>query len=372
MILKTEELKNVSSKILSAVDPDGYSVVTETLSLVVENSTLKLSVTNREYYVQVRVPVTTDESFVVEVNALMFLKLVSQLTTDTVEFTVDDKSLVIKANGTYKIPIMYDGDGNSVVVPEITIENRVNSFNISGEILNSILNYNSKELSKLSSYSKPVQRFYYVDNEGAITYTTGACVNNFNLEGNVAMLLSQKVVKLFKLFGESDSVAFTFGADNVDGMLQNKASFVTNNVTLTTLLQSDDTMLKSVPVSGIRNRANNQYSYSANINKDNLLQLINRIMIMYSPNMSCYSKFTFDKNKVTVQGTSEGCSESLFYNNDIVNLDGTYGCTLDLKDLKLTLESCSEPFLTISFGDSKAIVVSRGHVKNVIPEVQEV
>jgi hypothetical protein len=371
MILNTSELKDISASIKTAVDPNDYAIVTETLELSVENSVLKLSVTNREYYVQVRVNVNTTDTFKVSVNAKTFLNLVSQITTETIEFNVDGNTLVITANGTYKIPIIFDGE-TMVSIPEITVGNIVNTFTISGETLLSILNYNSKELQKLSSYSKPVQRYYYVDNEGAITYTTGACVNNFTLGGNVAMLLSQKVVKLFKLFNENDTVTFSFGFDEIDGMTQNKASFSTANVTISTLLQSDESMLKSVPVSAIRGRANDTYTYSANINKDNLLQLINRLMVMYDPNMSFYSNFVFSKSNMKVESRDTNNSETLYYNNDIANLDGEISCVLDLKDLKLTLESCSEPYLTINFGDSPAVVVSRGHVKNVIPKVQGV
>lgn len=371
MILKTEELKDISASIKAAVDPDGYSIVTETLELSVENSVLKLSVTNREYFVQARVTVNTAETFRVSVSAKTFLNLVSQITTETIEFTVDGNTLVITANGTYKIPIIFENE-SMISIPEITIGNVVNTFTISGETLLSILNYNSKELQKLTSYSKPVQRYYYVDNDGAITFTTGACVNNFKLDGNVAMLLSQKVVKLFKLFNENDTVTFTFGFDEIDGITQNKASFSTNNITLSTLLQSDETMLKSVPVNAIRSRANDTYTYSANIDKDKFLQLINRLMVMYDPNMSFYSNFVFGKSSVKVESRDTNNSEALFYNNDISNLDDNISCVLDLKDLKLTLESCSEPYLTISFGDSPAIVVSRGHVRNVIPKVNGV
>lgn len=368
MILKTEVLKDVSAKILSAVDPDGYSIVTETLGLSVKDKYMKLAVTNREYYVEVRVPVETDEEMTVSVNAVVFLKLMSQITTETVEFEVSGNTLKVTANGSYSIPVMYENE-NPVSIPVINIGTEVNSFNISADILLSILNYNSKELTKLKSYPRQAQGYYYVDNEGAITFTTGACVNNFTLDGNITMLLSQKVVKLFRLFNENETVRFTFGVDNNNGMSQNKASFVTDSITLSTLLLSDEKVINSVPVQAIRGRANNSYNYSANINRDNLLKMINRIMTMYNPNMGYYSKVIFDKNKVTVIGNSDSCSESLFYNNDINNLDGEYECVLDLKDLKLTLDGCPETFLTISFGDSVAIVVSRGHVKNVIPEV---
>ena len=44
----------------------------------------------------------------------------------------------------------------------------------------------------------------------------------------------------------------------------------------------------------------------------------------------------------------------------------------DLVELKATLETCSEQYLTFSFGDSSAAVLSRGNVKNVIPEIRMV
>ena len=40
----------------------------------------------------------------------------------------------------------------------------------------------------------------------------------------------------------------------------------------------------------------------------------------------------------------------------------------DLMDIKNTLETCNEQYLTINFGDSVAIVISRANIKNVIPE----
>ena len=45
---------------------------------------------------------------------------------------------------------------------------------------------------------------------------------------------------------------------------------------------------------------------------------------------------------------------------------------VDFNDLKKTLETCTEQYLTIHFGNQQAIVISRGNVKNVIPECTKV
>ena len=45
--------------------------------------------------------------------------------------------------------------------------------------------------------SNPIQRLYYMDERGAVTFTSGACINNFTLEKPVKILLNNKLVKLF-------------------------------------------------------------------------------------------------------------------------------------------------------------------------------
>ena len=50
MIIRAEELKEISKKILAAVDSHELSAVTETLEILVDNRVFSLSVTNREYF----------------------------------------------------------------------------------------------------------------------------------------------------------------------------------------------------------------------------------------------------------------------------------------------------------------------------------
>ena len=156
MILRIEDLKDVCNKILSAVDSSELSVLTETLELKAENKILYMSVTNREYYVKVKLDLGEDVSFHVTVNANLFLKLISQTTTDTVEITIDNNTLVGKGNGIYKLPLIYDND-KLLELPEIKINNVTSEFDISGDALVSILTYNSKEIAK-GNIVRPVQK----------------------------------------------------------------------------------------------------------------------------------------------------------------------------------------------------------------------
>ena len=182
MIIRNEDLHDACSTILGAVDSNELSVITETLELKTEDNTLMMNTTNREYYVSVKIELDEPEEFHATVNAGLFLKLISQITVDTIEFIIKDKYLFIKGNGNYKIPLIFDDD-ELLKLPEIELNNITTEFDIDSSNLKSILQYNSKELIKAVG-TKPVQKLYYIDNHGCITFVQGACVNNFEVETN--------------------------------------------------------------------------------------------------------------------------------------------------------------------------------------------
>lgn len=372
MILRIEDLQAMAGKVLAAVDSNDLSLVTETLQLKTENNILYVSVTNGDYYVKVKLDVGDNINFHATVNANLFLKLLSQITTDTVEFTRHDTYLQIKGNGTYKLPLIFVDD-KLLTLPEISIQNPTSSFSISGAILNSIAQYNSRELTK-GIISKPVMKFYYIDDKGAITFTSGACVNSFNLSNPVKLLLNNRLVKLFRLF-KDEEVSFTLGYDAISNdIIQTKVKFETTDVIITAIISCDDNMLNSVPVEAIRGRANATYPYSININKDGLIQTINRLLLFATGGSSkeiCkpYSEFRFENDKVIIYDVNKENNEAIYYNNTILDMKETYIATLDLTDLKKTLDACPEQYLTINFGDGSAIVLARANIKNVIPEI---
>lgn len=373
MILKTKKLQEVCSKILPAVEASDLSNILDTLQLKTVNNVLCLSVTNKEYFVEVKLDLTDDETFNATVNASLFLKLVSQLTAEDIELTVLDNYLNVKANGSYKFPLIFEGD-KLMELPTIKIDNVVKEFDISSSILNSILLYNAKELDK-GTMSRPVQKLFYVDEHGAITFTTGACVNSFELSEPVKILLNRRLVKLFKLFQDCP-VHFKLAYDAIEGsseIIQTKVQFIASDITITCILSCDDSMLSQVPVNAIRSRADGMYPYSVVLSKTALVQALSRISLFTStsPELEVRSNIllTFNPSNVVISDVREENKESINYMNSESGVSSQYVATLDITDLKLTLDTCVEPSVTLYFGDGNAFVLSRGSIKNVIPEV---
>mgnify|MGYP004660736605 FL=1 len=371
LIIRIEEIQQACGKILAAVDSNSLSVLTETLQIKTENKKMYISVTNREYLAKVKIDIPEDVEFLATVNANLFLKLVSQITTDTIELSVVDSTLILKGNGVYKLPLIFDGE-KLLELPEIDIDNPTVEFDVDSNALLSLIQYNSKELTK-GQPSHPMQKMYYVDEKGAITFIFGACVNSFTLEKPVKMLLNDRLVKLFKLF-KGEKVHFTMGMDALtDDIIQTKVRFETPEVTITSILSCDDTMLKTFPVDSIRGRANATYPHSIKVNKDQFLQTINRLLLFSSANsakdiIKPISEFKFEKDHVVVFDTRGENKEEVWYSNSTI--EDSYDTYLDLNDLKVTLETCVDPYVTLEFGDTQAVVVTHGNIKNVIPECE--
>ena len=189
MVLTTEKLQDVCKKILDAVDTNSALLVSSSLELKTVGNKLYLNVTNKEYYVSISIDLEGEvEEFRAVVDATLFLNLIAKITTENIELSIVNESLTIKGNGTYKLPMITDTNG-IIEVPKITIENVTNEFVMSNENLQNILNFNTKEVIK-NVVSRPVQKMYYLDNQGCITFTNSACVNNFSLDTEVKLFIS--------------------------------------------------------------------------------------------------------------------------------------------------------------------------------------
>lgn len=371
MILSTESLKDVASKILAAVDNSDVSAVTETLEMVSVDNNLYVTVTNKEYSVDTRLYLGYNEEFHATVNAKQFLNLIAKTTAEDIELSIKDNYVLFKGNGLYKIPLIFDGD-KLLEIPMIEVENPTCDMYIEGATLNSILKYNSKELSK-GVISHPVQKLYYIDEQGAITFTSGACVNSFKLDQPVKFLLSSKVVKLFKLFSDEE-VHFTLGHSELpNGKLQTRVKFETMDTTLTAIVPGDDGLVNVVPTENIRAMANSIYPHQVTVNKDALLQSLTRLLIFRASSSSVQpiGKFVFDSQKVEISDGTKGNSEELVYEAS-EGLNGEpYTMMLYLSDLKTTLETYSDSYLTLNFGDHRSIAITKANIKVIIPECGE-
>ena len=374
MILETQKLQKIITKILWALDTDNSKSnnpteikVGDKLELVVNDGKLYLNVTNKDYYVRATINDVQDENFRAVVNAKLFLNLISKLTTEQIELTTTSTVLIAKANGSYKFPLIYEGN-ELLKLEEININNPTATFDISTETLASILNFNLKELNK-SDTVNPIQKLIYIDELGCLTFTTGACVNNFSLKQPIKLLLNQKLVKLFKLF-EGEYVKFTIGYDQLkSGLIQTKVRFENDDIVITSITATEESLLGKFPVKVIREMVKAPYPYQMSIDRVLLSQALSRLLLFNTArddNNKDFGTIKFESDKISIFDSKEENKEEIDVLNS--NLTDTYESSIDINNLKAIIDNCNEDVLLFSFGNSKSFVLSRGNIINLIPE----
>lgn len=370
MIVRIEDISSACAKILPAVDVSSYSITSETVQLSASSEILTLSVTNKEYFVAVKIPAPKEESFFATVNAELFLKLISSITTETVELSVTDKYLKVRGNGNYKLPLIFD-EGEILEQPKITIDNEVQHAVMDGKILNDINLYNSKELLKGGGAMFPIQNYFYLDSHGCITFTSGACVTQFELPSDIRVLLTSKVVKLFKLFNNSDTVNVVVGEDAItDNIVQTKVRFYTNTVDITAIIPSAQEDIEKFPSTAVRNRANDDYDYSVVFNKSYLMQAVNRMLLFDGgEKLNRYLNITFNEYHAILCSYDNSNEEEVIYENEIEMGGEEYHMSIDANDLKLTLASCNDNYVNLSFGNHQAVTISCHNIINILSEL---
>jgi len=369
MIINTESIKQVSNKILNALDTSEHTILTDTLEIIAKDKCLYFNVTNKEYYVSITVPITADDEFHATVNANMFLKLISQITTETVALSVSDKVLVVEGNGKFKIPLMLAFD-KLMELPELTIDVVTQSFDISNDILTSITNFNSREIAG-NAYNNIMMKSYYIDDKGCITYMSGACINSFTLEKPIKLVLGSKIVKLFKLFTD-ENIHFELGFNQLGENVQTSIRLQDSLVKVIATTYSTDGLVTKFPVDEIRSSASKIQPYNTALNRNELAQALNRFMIFsnYDVNDSECS-FSFVDDTLTIENKT-GDSEVIKLSNSI---NGSYKTNLDIFDLKAIIDTSKDQLLSISFGADtiegekyKSVVITRGNICNLLPE----
>ena len=170
-------------------------------------------------------------------------------------------------------------------------------------------------------------------------------------------------------------VDFTLGYDSIsEELVQTKVEFKTSKITLTAVTGCNDELLNSVPVSAIRGRATTTYANNVVLNKEELLASINRLLLFSAgygsvKNLKPYSLFECKDDTMTIYDSNKENKEVIKFKND-TKVDSEYSMTLDLSDLKLILDTITEEYVTLSFGNHQAVVVKRTNISNVVPEVK--
>lgn len=367
ILVETNKLQAVCKKMLLALDSQNNFLESEVIEIKSNENCLWFSITNKEYYVTfpLRYEIPVGE-FLAVVNAKLFLNLVAKISTPTIELSTEEQLLKIKGNGDYTLPMVFDGDA-LVRVVSLVPQNVVSELEINTDALRSIAQFNTLELLK-PSMSTVEQRLFYLDESGCVTFGHGACINNFSLDTPVKLLLSDKVVKLFKLL-QGDRTNLKLGYDPIaNNLFLTKVCFSDGDVKIAANITSNNTYLNTFPAQFLREQSNYNFPYNLVVDKNAVSAAIARLKL-FSSNKNIFIPIKITSDTLSIYDVDKVNREDISLSNTVTNLIEPYECVFFGNELEALLKSCNEQYLTIKFGEhSKGIVIERNNIKNLLPE----
>lgn len=374
--ININKLKSTISKLSMAVEKSKINPKAGWIELLVSEGKMTIKVGNYDYYLESEMSVDGEDSIHATIVADTFIPLVSKLDVDEVTMTEYMNALVMRTKSSeYTFPIIKDR-GKVKAIDSIDFDSGdVTTASLTGEDISSIAESNASGLTG-ALFTKDIQQFVYVDNEGALTFTENIYLNTFSNPSDVSFrfLLNGTQAKLLKVFESFENV--TVEVENTkayDASIKVRISAQTDEkLTLVMITQSTEVVQK-FPCIKLRKLANAVAETHAIIDKKTLDKALARLMVFdkkFDITVLNYSKFVWSENSVRLVSIKNQNYEILQYKSG--KNTSEHESIIRFADIVNQLKAIQSKEVDISYGDSPAIVINADNIKILIPEIVSV
>ena len=353
MKISTERFKEAVNNSIKGASNNNLLPLTSMVGIKNNGKALKLVTTDGTNTLVVTIEnVASENSIDITVPADVFGKLVSKITSSEVELKVENDTLIVKANGTYKIPLVVDEEGSvSFPVPSYNGEN-VENTKLS--YLMSVYNTNKSALA--TTFENPFLTGYYADD---MVVTSDANVITFNEIdlGIGKVLLNAQMISLITLAKTED--VFVVIDDN---------TVVLGTPELEVIGKALDG-IEDYPIDAMKEYLGESFPSSCKVAKQSLLSALGRLALFIEPYDKNGAYFSFGRRGLTLSSKKSSSTESISY---VESKDfQQFICCVDIPQMKTQLEAYPEDLVEIHYGLENALKLTSGKITQVISLLED-
>ena len=376
LVVETQEFSNAVSKVSKCVSNNTLIALTSLINVVVEDNYLYLTATDGSNFLTVKLVNKLDcEDLEFSVDAELFSKLVSKITSPKIEMSLnDDRSiLTVKANGKYTIPMLLDEDGNSVKFPK-KIDMSKEHTTVNGLKLTTIKDIITNNKSSLAtSIEVPALTMYYCKDRVVTSDVFRICETDVKLFDEPYLLSANLMNLLYNMSCEdidiefySDSIVFRTEKEvlyaPVYALDENNAkTFPINTVIKDTV--------GIFPINSIDTLLNIDFKSNCSVSKLAFENVLDRISLFVSKYDKKSVYLTFTQDGLMVTNKASDCAEHLNYSTSENFVP--YSCGVELMYLKQEVASISGDKINFGYGGDVAIKIEDGNSVKIIALTQE-
>lgn len=356
LIIKTEKLQEMVGKVVKCASNNKLIPITSLMSIKVSDNKLTLTTTDATNYFYVSSDEKFEcEDFEVSVIADLFTKLVQKTTSENVEMLLNDNFLELKGNGTYKLDLPLDDD-KPIKFPSKVSKSFVPSktSTINRTDIDTLLNYNKQALAV--DVTVPSMCSYYCGDVVRTTDSLKACQTDLKLLDDELLLTPQVMELLSVMSGEKIEVQYS--------------DEYTLYVTDTDVLYAPITPgIDTFPTAGFEGLLGLRFNSNCKVNKNEVLELLERISLFVSSYDKKAISLTFTKDGIMFSSKKSNGVELVPFIESENHID--YSCSIDIEFLKAQIGVQESDTIHLFYGSEIAIKMVTGNVTQIIGLIEE-
>lgn len=357
LTIGAEKLKEMVSRAVKGAGNNKLIPLTSLMAIELKGTILTLITTDATNYLYVIEDKIVGEDFYVVVDAGVFYKLVSKMTCENIALEVKDTWLEVSGNGTYKIELPVDENGDYIKYPDPVSAfdyNASKQVSLNRTTVQVVLESIRPALAV--TLENPCYTGYYVGKNVVATDTYK--IANMDIEVLPdARLISPEMMDLLAVmrsekidvhYTDTDIVFATWDCVVYGKFMEGLSDFA---------------------VDPIMDLVHTEFSSFCSVPKSALLQLLDRLSLFVGP---------YDKNAVQLTFTRQGLQVSSKAANGIELIDylsssdfKDFTCAVDIQMLTQEVKAITNDVIELYYGEDNAIKMTDGNITIIVALLED-
>ena len=354
MKVVTSRMKEAVNKAIKGAGFNNLIPITSMIGIKLSDGKLRLLTTDMTNTLCIIIDKVAGDDMDITVDADKFGKLIAKTTSEDIDLSVKDDILFVKANGTYKIPLISDEEG-LISFPDVNIGSEPNAKTKLSSVMQA---YNINKSALAKTLENPALTGYYC---GDMVISTDANVITFNgfkmFDCEEPILISAQQMQLLTLNTKEDIEVLISG---------NSIQFVTEDVVIDGALMEG---IEDFPANEVNAYLDEAFTSSCKVPKDLLLSVLDRLALFIEPYDKNGAYFTFGRKGINIHSKKDASTETINY---VESKDfEPFVCCVDIPMLKEQLQANPDDTVKIFYGNENALKIESGKVTQVIALLED-
>lgn len=354
MKVVSSRMKDAVNKAIKGAGFNNLIPITSMIGIKLEGGKLRLFTTDMTNTLCIIIDKVSGEDMDITVDADKFGKLIAKTTSEDIDLSVKDDILYVKANGTYKIPLISDEEG-LVTFPALA-ETKGKTTNVKLTSIMQAYNINKSALAK--TLENPALTGYYCGDMVISTDANVITFNNFKMfEQDEPLLISPQLMQLLTLNKQEDIKLI------VDKTL---LTFITDDMVVQGAVMEG---IEDFPADDVKAYLDEAFTSSCKVPKDLLLATLDRLALFIEPYDKNGAYFTFGRKGINIHSKKDASTEVINYVES--KEFKQFICCVDIPMLKEQLQANPDDTVKICYGNENALKIESGKVTQVIALLED-